>query len=231
MRLTACPVSPFQSTLPVRGGTPTARHPTIGAPPISIHPPRAGRDVGRPRAQALMWYFNPPSPCGEGRCHQFHHRTHFHISIHPPRAGRDSPTVEQQIEQALISIHPPRAGRDAILFSCWMANHISIHPPRAGRDLPTTTLTAQLCDFNPPSPCGEGRGRCCAVDADSDISIHPPRAGRDSGAVGDILAGCFISIHPPRAGRDAEMQETASGFDISIHPPRAGRDRRADKGD
>ena len=56
----------FQSTRPVRGGTiafSVGRYASI----ISIHPPRAGRDV--------RWWV-----CT---------RKHGEISIHPPRAGRD----------------------------------------------------------------------------------------------------------------------------------------------
>ena len=35
--------------------------------PISIHPPRAGRDGFLSRRAAGLSNFNPPSPCGEGR--------------------------------------------------------------------------------------------------------------------------------------------------------------------
>ena len=58
----------FQSTLPMRGGT----HRRVYAGQhrgISIHPPHAGRDLGWCRAQHRAPYFNPPSPCGEGRQH------------------------------------------------------------------------------------------------------------------------------------------------------------------
>ena len=103
---------------------------------ISIHPPRVGRDVTVPPIPAEpqkfqstlpVWggtkpfssqkraksYFNPPSPCGEGRqrptfreiCLPFQSTlpvwggtpkcptssTHRPISIHPPRVGRDNP--------------------------------------------------------------------------------------------------------------------------------------------
>ena len=55
---------------------------------ISIHPPRAGRDALLLYGGFKEFYFNPPSPCGEGR--EFAgHATGGNISIHPPRAGRD----------------------------------------------------------------------------------------------------------------------------------------------
>ena len=58
-------ISPFQSTLPVWGGTGQGR--PIGATlDISIHPPRVGRDVSAlPPVRATL------------------------ISIHPPRVGTD----------------------------------------------------------------------------------------------------------------------------------------------
>ena len=82
----ATPVE-FQSTRPVRGGTTFPRN-GIEAGAISIHPPRAGRD--------LCVYL---------------YRALFHISIHPPRAGRDAERDFLWL-CAGISIHPPRAGRD-----------------------------------------------------------------------------------------------------------------------
>ena len=56
----------FQSTLPVWGGTKT--HYLHGNNYyISIHPPRVGRDSVAAETGNLLIYFNPPSPCGEGR--------------------------------------------------------------------------------------------------------------------------------------------------------------------
>ena len=59
----------FQSTRPVRGGT----HPSPEAPAridISIHPPRAGRDVTEDSGYNFTQNFNPPAPCGAGRYRQ-----------------------------------------------------------------------------------------------------------------------------------------------------------------
>ena len=58
--------SGFQSTLPVWGGTPPrARGGTDY--PVSIHPPRVGRDRVYRVTKNNTGRFNPPSPCGEGR--------------------------------------------------------------------------------------------------------------------------------------------------------------------
>ena len=101
----------FQSTLPVWGGT-TDNLFVWSLVPISIHPPRVGRDASRSaHILSKTFYFNPPSPCGEGRL-----------------------SVFLRVERGQISIHPPRVGRDCR----------------------TTTKNVERRDFNPPSPCGEG---------------------------------------------------------------------------
>ena len=57
---------------------------------ISIHAPRAGRDV----------------------VIAVHQIRNVHISIHAPRAGRD-PAAKSNVAVQVISIHAPRAGRDS----------------------------------------------------------------------------------------------------------------------
>ena len=39
----------------------------VDRPSISIHPPRAGRDMLISHIQLKDMNFNPPSPCGEGQ--------------------------------------------------------------------------------------------------------------------------------------------------------------------
>ena len=144
----------FQSTLPMRGGTPRlfVKHydvlisihpPHAGRDPgevspaprgyISIHPPHAGRDSTAGCICAPAGYFNPPSPCGEGRL------------LFPFAAAA-----------SVISIHPPHAGRDSVFRCRVLAALISIHPPHAGRDWAVLRPRTSPIHFNPPSPCGEG---------------------------------------------------------------------------
>ena len=66
MMITALVLLPFQSTLPVRGGTSQSSI-TLVDIAISIHPPRAGRDTAVAMREGHTNDFNPPSPCGEGR--------------------------------------------------------------------------------------------------------------------------------------------------------------------
>ena len=58
----------FQSTRPVRGGTPSSEI-VRSATGISIHPPRAGRDAGLQLLHSIFNDFNPPAPCGAGLIH------------------------------------------------------------------------------------------------------------------------------------------------------------------
>ena len=122
---------PFQSTRPVRGGTPAR---SLGFPfsAISIHPPRAGRDVTDTKLEELT-----------------------RISIHPPRAGRDC-LVDAPVIPIAISIHPPRAGRDckALIRSLIVIYFNPPAPCGAGRF--RAASWGSYGDFNPPAPCGAG---------------------------------------------------------------------------
>ena len=100
---------------------------------------------------------------------------------------------------------------------------ISIHPPRAGWDSVGYTLLRRPPYFNPPTPCGVGRGYDF-VTWKYYISIHPPRAGWDIIFIKDFSAQVlFQSTHPVRGGTSREQPHRHS-LRISIHPPRAGWD-------
>ena len=102
----------FQSTLPLRGATPTISDSHM-ASVISIHTPLAGSD--QHRADGV----------DDGVA----------ISIHTPLAGSDY-CLESRTECAPISIHTPLAGSDHIDQSPAVAIKISIHTPLAGSDNP-----------------------------------------------------------------------------------------------
>ena len=127
-----CAGKAFQSTRPARGGTtipPLSQVPfTISIHPpragrdlltqgfilgaaISIHPPRAGRDKTTLAQVAIDQNFNPPAPCGAGRrsCTTGSAETDFNP---PAPCGAGLSTRCIICSAASISIHPPRAGRD-----------------------------------------------------------------------------------------------------------------------
>ena len=145
---------PFQSTRPVRGGTffKTSIALTIT---ISIHPPRAGRDVGTPKFGAAAFNFNPPAPCGAGPpdCEDAFSEENFnppapcgaglqdtlplHSACHfnPPAPCGAGPgtLVSNKLEGSFQSTRPVRGGT-GYRKQPQNQNSISIHPPRAGRD-------------------------------------------------------------------------------------------------
>ena len=84
---------------------------------------------------AITANFNPPTPCGVG-----------------------PPSVANLPLKVSISIHPPRVGWDQWLEPDGLLLLISIHPPRVGWD-PTALCPVETeAHFNPPTPCGVGRG-------------------------------------------------------------------------
>ena len=126
--------SGFQSTLPMRGGTPIA-HWLQAIQVISIHPPHAGRDFKLQLGHQSVINFNPPSPCGEGP------------------AG-----IIKRADAEEISIHPPHAGRDTDIGDYIDSNRHFNPPSPCGEGLISLFPLLEIGHFNPPSPCGEGRG-------------------------------------------------------------------------
>ncbi len=103
--------SEFQSTRPARGATlacqvDSARH------GVSIHAPRAGRDVSSDLIRAAFDVFQSTRPRGARRgCGD--DRAGLVVSIHAPRAGRDRQASREVHGDVDVSIHAPRAGRDS----------------------------------------------------------------------------------------------------------------------
>ena len=90
--------------------------------------------------------------------------------------------------------------------------------------MPSNAWLSWSLDFNPPSPCGEGRFRRGAHGVGIAISIHPPRVGRDITAnVFMTDARVFQSTLPVWGGTCTAIA-AALKTSISIHPPRVGRD-------
>ena len=125
----------FQSTLPSRGATMSARAISFLLQ-ISIHAPLAGSDDVPDNRHNPRCYFNPRSPRGE-------------------RLG----SFGQCLDLGLISIHAPLAGSDQSRGWIWPRNtNFNPRSPRGERPTTTGTVVAPA-DFNPRSPRGERP--CC----------------------------------------------------------------------
>ena len=137
--------------------------------------------------------FNPPSPCGEGR-------------------SVDTVTGGFNVFQSTL---PMRGGTHnfGLLFSTFI---ISIHPPHAGRDHCGVLQWNRLRNFNPPSPCGEGRGISdLGSGAEGFQSTLPMRGGTGREPSPNFLFP--ISIHPPHAGRDSTSSQNIFGNLCTYH--------------
>ena len=101
----------FQSTRPVRGATDKAARLCYGLA-VSIHAPRAGRDVRFVREVGSCDCFNPRAPCGARPARVL--VIWFFIGFQSTRPVRGA-TYGGFFGQSLhaVSIHAPRAGRDA----------------------------------------------------------------------------------------------------------------------
>ena len=173
---------------------------------LSIHAPRAGRDVwleidlvlflsvqaprpvrGATRStrphRSERRYFNPRAPCGARQQRGFiKSRPDGFQSTRPVRGATHGKSSAQSANR--ISIHAPRAGRDnANGIRSFNRLPISIHAPRAGRDQERFASGSGNLNFNPRAPCGARLGENIYATILRSISIHAPRAGRDSKSI------------------------------------------------
>ena len=163
---------------------------------ISIHPPRAGRDVA-----AVVQNI-----------------TDKLISIHPPRAGRDcSFCIASSTEMLFQSTRPVRGGTPG--GYPLHTGRSDFNPPApcgAGRSW--WTARRSLRHFNPPAPCGAGLLSITVSTGHGQISIHPPRAGRDT--AGEVLVRTKLEFQSTRPVRGGTVYGPAfTNILINFNPP------------
>ena len=171
----------FQSTRPVRGATPTPAR-LSHARGVSIHAPRAGRDIYLSRC------FNPRAPCGARLPVLQRRRREEGVSIHAPRAGRDAASSTAPPGRAGFNPRAPCGARPPPPHACHTREGFQSTRPVRGATRPVRGATraprlstGPITGFNPRAPCGARRGGCVDVRYGRDVSIHAPRAGRDHG--------------------------------------------------
>ena len=143
----------FQSTLPMRGATPSGHRSLAAGHGISIHAPHAGSDrrAGGGIRQGVD--FNPRSPCGE-RQSGYTTCPFCKISIHAPHAGSDLDLV----------VCPQGAGNFNPRSPCGERRYLS-------------PFCRQPTYFNPRSPCGERPSRRTSCRASSKFQSTLPMRG------------------------------------------------------
>ena len=126
----------FQSTRPVWGATagpwtcpPRSR--------ISIHAPRAGRDLCLWTRYAGLTSFQSTRPVWGATEQEHELREKAEISIHAPRVGRDALEPDGAVTQIRFQSTRPVWGATDGDVRDRLRECISIHAPRVGRDMPT----------------------------------------------------------------------------------------------
>ena len=124
----------FQSTLPLRGATPSNAVNNASSD-FNPHSPCGERLRNPSGDRSAQRDFNPHSPCGERHSVRRARPLHAVISIHTPLAGSDVFGGIVLCEHAHISIHTPLAGSDRQCRVDGETLGISIHTPLAGSDM------------------------------------------------------------------------------------------------
>ena len=183
---------------------------------ISIHPPRAGRDVVCAFRLIAISHFNPPAPCGAGRSLSFAGLSSERFqSTRPVRGGTER--NQRRRSTMSISIHPPRAGRDETALREGGKRNISIHPPRAGRDLHDFMEIKRAAYFNPPAPCGAGRG-LCPPPAAWEGDFNPP-APCGAGPFGAASGRSGSDFNPPAPCGAGQRCRPSTRLIMHFNPP------------
>ena len=225
-RSTSTP-SGFQSTLPLRGATePQERS---GQPQvISIHTPLAGSDCGGLYARHTECrHFNPHSPCGE-RPARRNCATRSYGNFNPHSPCGERPTDSNLLlSNYQISIHTPLAGSDDIVTTQVKKTiDITIKTHKSSNETKglTTVRMVQVISIHTPLAGSDSRCRPCTKSTARYFNPHSPCGERLDQNANDVEL-TEISIHTPLAGSDTlETRPHPRALQISIHTPLAGSD-------
>ena len=189
----------FQSTLPLRGATPSN----------AVN--NASSD------------FNPHSPCGE---RQTDHETdvdedEFQSTLPLRGATRAlSNPLRFRVFQSTLPLRGATYSRTPVQIFLF----ISIHTPLAGSDGSTAPCVARRKYFNPHSPCGERLLPCVADGMRTYFNPHSPCGERLRNPSGDRSAQRDFNPHSPCGERHSVRRARPLHAVISIHTPLAGSD-------
>ena len=166
---------------------------------VSIHAPRAGRDVFQFLCRHQFACFNSRAPCG-ARLQAIEHLTPCTcFNSRAPCGARRPRAWFPSVSSCFNSRAPCGARRECGLRSLRLRSFNSRAPcgARRPRSPPPPTRS---CSFNSRAPCG-ARRYLSSSSFSWVVSIHAPRAGRDM--LEKVMdESLVVSIHAPRAGRD-----------------------------
>ena len=194
------------------------------------HPlPVWGGTSRKRNAGGKPWYFNPPSPWGEGLVSSTSSPLMEIFQSTLPEWG-GTPTVADDLGE-LPHFNPPSPRGEGL--------HPAIRSLSPGSFQSTLPVGGGTCicfgspkvfGFQSTLPVRGGTAPRLEVLGNEGISIHPPRVGRD-GPVGRPRqrGPNFNPPSPCGEGLQAPKSEGVMVL-ISIHPPRVGRDDGPDRG-
>ncbi len=171
---------------------------------VSIHAPRAGRDVARAVRCTVVAAFQSTRPARGATTHR----------------------TARCWNELCFNPRAPRGARPSIEWATQTSAAVSIHAPRAGRDRTTHRPSATEPCFNPRAPRGARRQCTDAVAAASRMfqSTRPARGATGRAMVASDVPIAFQSTRPAR-GATRRIDSAWLHLRVSIHAPRAGRDR------
>ena len=207
---------------------------------ISIHPPLAGRDVGKKSASRNKLDFNPPAPCGAGPSESS--RIDTPSDFNPPApCGAGQRSAVHPLADVHFIHRPLRGGTK----SYWEERNAKaiFHPPApCGRDAFTQKVIPVRISLS-TAPCGAGP-RIYPPTTKTGNFIHRPLRGGTYLREEDAGRDAFQSTRPcgrdwrasrsPRRSRAFHPPAPAGGTfwntrvrdTILFHPPApCGRDR------
>ena len=216
---------PFQSTLPARGATESARRNEDAGKFQSTLPARGATARRRLRCPCSI-NFNPRSPHGERLLENAKKDLAKKISIHAPRTGSDEQLGFKQIDYKIFQSTLPARGATARARSGYADMIISIHAPRTGSDDKKEQRRAGKADFNPRSPHGERQIKPGNPRRKEDFNPRSPHGERHCTTPRLPPRGTFQSTLPARGAthmpgkdeHDGQFQSTlpARGATLSI---------------
>ena len=222
-----------------RAGAPARRSSLHHLIPVSITPPRTGRQ-GRPYACIQQQGVSIHAPAQGATLPLVCTKSSVIVSIHPPAQwATRAPPMAQQIEALDCFIHAPRTGRPLAPAPCRLFHASFNFTPRAGATLAgSVSVFALAVSIHAPAQGAtqERGGSSAAAGFNSrpaqwatlaarlspflcTIQFTPPRRGDFGGSVSVVRLSGFNSR--PRAGATQERGEftAAAGFNSR---PRAG---------
>ena len=183
-----------------------------GRESVSIHAPRAGRDLRDASKSKGHFGFNPRAPCGARPAQQLCVALLRVFQSTRPVRGATAVCSAMRIPQG-VSIHAPRAGRD-------IAGKISLRAimgfnPRApcGARLPPIAVLHDTRGFNPRAPCGARPSSRRSSRTQMGFNPRAPCGARRRERSLPEHAPEFQSTRPVRgATRDVRAESSQGGF-------------------